>query len=479
MKTRYLIACTLLMLLLGTCTKDESPLQTAADDVSLKAAHGSIIVVTPSPTGDDTQSLIDAFEQAKTEGTGTVVQLVEGEYHIGYILVEDFNGTFKGAGMGKSVIIPLPDLPYLDLYALNLSSELLKFLRGNVTVSNMSFRNLEGEPCVGDDLWTFLSFHDYMITELPDNVPEDHHVTGVVDHVEFTACLGPSGWTQYSVQNAVACGPDFGWAYDLPNSRADITITNCTMKNLGWAFGNLGIDQGRLVFKNNGPVITDGGILLTDNIGGSSLISGNEFFTPAWGGCISVLDAMYNFNTFKYSDGCQYEISGNTFHATDAWSVIVIANDRKGQGIIDPENPVAVLIKSNWFDLQGDVWCAIWNWITDDAIIRNNRFTGTAKSAIYVDERTQNSLMQANNFSNLVCSENDFFGLGPGYNILLLGSNNTVVGGGNNSTTVLNLGLNNKITGAKFDNEAAGPLGQTIADNYRIWRENLFNARKH
>jgi hypothetical protein len=165
----------------------------------------------------------------------------------------------------------------------------------------------------------------------------------------------------------------------------------------------------------------------------------------------------------------------------DSWGAITIANDRKAAGVIDNKNPVQVLIKSNQFDLQGDVWAGIWNWITDDAVIRNNKFTGQAKVGVYVDPRTINSLMLGNNFSNLVCaSDIDWLpGFGNNYNILLLGNNNTVVGGGNNSTTVLNLGENNKITGAKFDNEGTDPLGQTIADNYRIWKENLVKMRKH
>ncbi len=98
-----------------------------------------------SPSGgDDTGGLTDAFNLAKAAGPGSTVQLAEGEYHIGFILVEDFVGSFKGAGMGKTIIEPLPDLPYIDMYIANLAPELLKFLRGNVLISDMSFRNLEG-----------------------------------------------------------------------------------------------------------------------------------------------------------------------------------------------------------------------------------------------------------------------------------------------------------------------------------------------
>ncbi len=99
----------------------------------------------------------------------------------------------------------------------------------------------------------------------------------------------------------------------------------------------------------------------------------------------------YGCNEFKLSEGCQYEISGNIFHATDSWGAVTIADDRKGAGIIDNKNPVLALIKSNLFDLKGSTSVGIWNWITDDAVIRNNKFTGQAKTGIYVDERTVNS----------------------------------------------------------------------------------------
>ena len=86
--------------------------------------------------------------------------------------------------MGKTIIVPLLDLPYIDLYAQNLAPELVKFLRGNVRISDMSFLNLEGEPCPGDDLWAFLGLHDWAYNELSE-LPENHKITAVVDHVEF------------------------------------------------------------------------------------------------------------------------------------------------------------------------------------------------------------------------------------------------------------------------------------------------------
>jgi hypothetical protein len=474
----------LLAVLAFSCSKDRLMDDNYGPDIPglkmLKATAGAVINLAPATDGDDTEELLAAFEEAKAAGPGSTVKLAAGEFHIGFIVVNEFYGSFVGAGMGKTVIIPLDGLDPTDLYSQNLAPELLKFIRGNVKITNMSFLNLEGEPVPGDDLWGFLGLHDYAHNELPD-LPDNHKITALLDHVEFASNPGPSGWSQWAIQTAIGCGPDFVWDYNLPNSFADITITNCTMRDFFLAFTNLGIEEGEFLFSNNRPVRTDMGIWLVDNIGGKSLICGNEFL---YGQAVVITDAAYMVNEFKPSDGCQYEISGNVFHAKDSWGPVTIADDRKAIGIIDNKNPVLVQIKNNHFDLQGSTLVGIWNWITDNSIIRNNKFTGNVNIGIYVDPRTTNSLMLGNNFSGLTAtktSELEWLGLPydcTGYNILLVGNNNTVVGGGNNSTTVLNLGENNLITGAKFVNEGEKNLGQTISENYRIWKENMVNMRK-
>jgi len=63
-------------------------------------------IVTLHPTGiDDTENLISAFQTVIEGGPGGTVQLVEGEYTISEeIVVVNFDGYFKGAGMDKTVL---------------------------------------------------------------------------------------------------------------------------------------------------------------------------------------------------------------------------------------------------------------------------------------------------------------------------------------------------------------------------------------
>ena len=71
---------------------------------------GLLLQVNPSG-GDDTQALIDAFDAAKAAGPGSTVKLAKGEFTIGMIEVRDFDGYFRGAGKGKTIITNLPQLP--------------------------------------------------------------------------------------------------------------------------------------------------------------------------------------------------------------------------------------------------------------------------------------------------------------------------------------------------------------------------------
>lgn len=317
----------------------------------VKATAGAVITLAPSADGDDTDELVAAFDAAKAAGPGSTVHLTEGEFHIGFILVKEFFGTFTGAGIGKTIIIPLPDLPWEEFRDQNLAWVLIKFLRGDVSISNMSFLNLDGEPCPGEDLFAFIGIHDYAINELPD-LPEDYKIKAIVDNVEFVSNPGPAGWSPYVVQAAIGCGVDFYWDYNLPYSNVDLSITNCKISDMHMALTNLSMEKGITVFKNNRPVSTFQGLLLYDNIGGSTFISNNEFYTPEGGNSIVVIDDAFGVNVFKPSDGCQYEISGNIFHAQDASEAIIIADYRKVNGKIDNKNPVLVEIKNNLFDLQ-------------------------------------------------------------------------------------------------------------------------------
>ncbi len=67
-------------------------------------------VITVYPTGsDDTANLQKAFNMAKKAGKGSTVQLAVGQFRTRIIVVEDFDGYFKGMGQKKTFIDTFPN----------------------------------------------------------------------------------------------------------------------------------------------------------------------------------------------------------------------------------------------------------------------------------------------------------------------------------------------------------------------------------
>jgi hypothetical protein len=98
-------------------------------------ASAKTIVLSPSPTGNDTGALLAAFAAA---GPGGTVQLTAGHFTINDMLVTGFQGTFRGAGQGKTVI-GCPDGGVSLVNGMDFTY-LLGFQGGAVTVSDMSFK---------------------------------------------------------------------------------------------------------------------------------------------------------------------------------------------------------------------------------------------------------------------------------------------------------------------------------------------------
>ena len=75
-----------------------------------------------------------------------------------------------------------------------------------------------------------------------------------MDLVEFASHPDevPAGWTPYTVPTGIGCSGDFVWEFNLPYSNANVTGPRCKFNQLNWAFSNLAIEAGGLVFSKNG-----------------------------------------------------------------------------------------------------------------------------------------------------------------------------------------------------------------------------------
>lgn len=118
-------------------------------------AGAKTIVVSPSPGGNDTAHLQAAFAAA---GPGGAVQLTAGTYHTGAIFVRNFNGTFRGAGQGRTIIdtagAPLAPNTVDDHGTIIVTwPSLFCFKGGNVTVSDMTVSISSSAPAVQWSCW--------------------------------------------------------------------------------------------------------------------------------------------------------------------------------------------------------------------------------------------------------------------------------------------------------------------------------------
>ena len=196
-------------------------LKSAVGNSGLVHNSGPVHIVTPNGI-DDTQTLEDAFNLAVTQ-PGSVVQLVEGTYHLNFIEIREFNGSFKGAGKGKTVITTVPDLDVNTLIAQKLNTILIRFVGGDVYMGDLTVMTPPGPLNTGtenyiDGLVGF-SARTYQYTSLND------YIKAVVDHVEFSGHWENINHGLKAEYGVIGTKTDFFW----PLSCMDITVTNCNI----------------------------------------------------------------------------------------------------------------------------------------------------------------------------------------------------------------------------------------------------------
>ena len=109
-----------------------------------------IIVVPPNKDGDgdDTEELTAAFTAAKP---GTVIKLLPGEYHVGYMEVYGFQGSIIGAGREKTIIILKPSIDQISQKDDNQTPGWWRVIGGDIKISDITFKTPDGFLSDEDD----------------------------------------------------------------------------------------------------------------------------------------------------------------------------------------------------------------------------------------------------------------------------------------------------------------------------------------
>ena len=221
--------------------------------------------------GNDTKAIQKAFNAAVKAGPGSTVQLIAGHFYANNIVVTGFNGCFRGAGEGMTVIDTLrgryPNGPGLTFptdtkgVVLEPGPEFFSFDGGNVRVSDLTFNISAAHPA---EEWNNNTTPDY---ELSDNLAGIVLVTGSASsaftRVGFVAHPGlAEGWP-YNVDVAIqiagpmTLNPTQGDGFDWgpPVGGLD-TVSVCDFENL-----NVGV--GAIVFTGT---LTVGGSPCQGNV---------------------------------------------------------------------------------------------------------------------------------------------------------------------------------------------------------------------
>jgi hypothetical protein len=456
MKKLVCLLSSVLMLFLYTCSLEEGMTPDPAGDVALKAAHGVVINLSPSPDGDDTEELIAAFEAAQAAGKGAVVELQDGTFEIGMIEVKEFFGTLRGLGKGVSIITNLPDLTPDAALAADKLPALITFIGGEVTVSELSVLLSEGLDWLGTVDMSMLLFSDYSA----DFMPAKKHIGVDLNNIDVTGLLipdvelwpdGPVIDIPYNLFNGVMLAPDKQDAINpISRSNIDVSVSNSTFSKFsrglyvhGCLAGNLdfGTKGGNLFTSNNQ------GLVVNENIGVHVKIENNEFNTPRYyWNCIDLntSETVFGWQQFEdaLADPGTYEVRNNILN-TKALGIGMMDTWRW----VHPENPtwMKISVQNNTFNLSDgaaimDFYCA------KNVQFKNNVINGDGSFAGFWVENFWWEPTIVYNSSDGVKILNNYF-LNQTVDFWFWAANNCMLMGDLSNFIVNDFGENNKILG--------------------------------
>jgi hypothetical protein len=457
MKKLFSLGIILMMLVLCTCSKDDTFVSNSSgqDDLLKKAHKGAVFTVSPSG-GDDTQAFKDAFDDAKAAGPGSVVQMEAGQYNIQPIEVRDFNGYFRGAGTGNTTISNWPDIPCNDFWAVDNCPYLMQFVAGNITISDMTFQLNDGCPCAGPQ-WNYEIFGDLLVSVLVltdytlSYMPNNRYIKGVVKDVNFVGgnlCAGGTDPYGRNVNTNMTIYIGAPWWIGTENnilSDGEITVTGCRFER-----GTVGPDvaqfseNSKIVIENNYISECIYGIYSFANLGPQFSVKNNQFQNNVY------YDIVIDDNDYGYypnlvlQQRTEWNIAGNNFQSLPGVTNLFLGDFRR---TLRPDEgfPQLFDIKGNTFITQ-EGGMAIYSLNNVGAKILNNKFTGVGSVGVMIDGDAATGTWAERN----CLIGNNYFGANYTDAAVYLGPysrNCKVVGVA--ADQVLDEGVNNTVVGTK------------------------------
>lgn len=458
------------MFIITSCAKDdlyEKGLYQGDAFVNEVSVHtGPVITVPPDANGDgnDTEELTDAIAAAEP---GTVIKLLQGVYHVGYMEVYNFHGTITGAGTDKTTVLLKGPIDQKTQNDDNQTSSWWRIIGGDVTITDITFKTPDG--FLSDDGMYYEAFGSDLFSMFIVNHFNDEYYYPydpqklLVKNCSFLGGTNPDMskdvfWlTDHNTWIGFWVGVEYAWpteGWDYPLTKGNFLFEDCTFDHFlnaieGFSLGEEAIMTVDGCNMNNclWP------LFFTANYNSEIFIT-NNIFTNSQDGEIVIEDIDWAFlpnTTILPLKRCTYNITGNTFTGGNVSSIYLFDS----WVVTGPEERLPMLfnIKNNNFRLNGSSR-AITAFNSQNPVIRNNRFTGTCSTGILVDGSTtdmygmeylpevfaKNAQIFGNNFSGLTSSEA----------AVVLGTRSMdCVVAGTGKENVIDNGINNKISGIK------------------------------
>ena len=195
-----------------------------------------------------------------------MVLMEEGEYHLGFLEVRDFVGSFKGAGKDKTIITVMNHMNGQAVLDKNLLPDLLKFVGGNVQMSHFTLQTPEGKltdtGLPAGNIKCLVALTAGNATYEFNN--EERSIKAVIDQVRFKGheLEGGPGYTKgHNCNMGLRAGYDClsGSAGSVSRAKIDVKVTNSDFETFVYALTLEGTKNGRLIVgeKNSGNTFSD------------------------------------------------------------------------------------------------------------------------------------------------------------------------------------------------------------------------------
>jgi len=215
--------------------------------------NGGVFTIHPTEI-DDTANLQCAFDEAVAYGEGAKVQLREGNFQIGQIVVNGFHGQFAGAGRDKTLVTNLPNLYVtpIDFYLEAPSADhpwpaLFAFVNGDFEISDMAIHISGDNPTMG---WSIYGIDPPIIEFALGIGLLGTEINARIDRISLEGVEIEDSFTGYSVINGILFEGNIGEEPAPPNSGS-IEVYDSTFKSIAFSTPVLNVTDSMIKVSHN------------------------------------------------------------------------------------------------------------------------------------------------------------------------------------------------------------------------------------